>query len=280
MSSSATPFLVDAPDSVEGWASQFDIVSLPILARTAYEIDDVRDYEDQIDAHGLADIISGDPLMTLKVFAHLGRLRRDAEGGPETVMGALMMLGIPPFFRAFGPQQTVEEILEDQAEALEGFTDVLKRARRSAKFALAFSVHRMDQDATQIHAATVLHNFAELLLWIRAPSIAIRLKRLQKERPTMRSLDAQKEILHIELQELQWELIRRWHVPPRLLIPGDEGLQSSSAHAKTIELAIRIARHSARGWDNPAIPDDISEISDLLQIGHEPTRRLLHEIDS
>ena len=40
-------------------------------------------------------------------------------------------------------------------------------------FALAFAVHRMDHDAPVIHAAALLHDFAELLLWLHAPVLSL-----------------------------------------------------------------------------------------------------------
>ena len=40
------------------------------------------------------------------------------------------------------------------------------------------------------------------------------------------------------------------------------------------------ARHSAQGWDNAALPDDLREIGALLQLGPVPTQRLLLEIDA
>jgi hypothetical protein len=48
---------------------------------------------------------------------------------------------------------------------------------------------------------------------------------------------------------------------------------------RNVLLAIQVARHSAHGWDNPAIPDDLREIADLLQLGAEPTLRMLRELD-
>ena len=41
-----------------------------------------------------------------------------------------------------------------------------------------------------------------------------------------------------------------------------------------------VARHSVQGWDNPALPDDVEEIGHLLQLGTDPTLRLLREIDA
>ena len=47
-----------------------------------------------------------------------------------------------------------------------------------------------------------------------------------------------------------------------------------------VRLAIRVARHSADGWDNAALPDDVHDIAQLLQLSHESTGRLLLEIDA
>ena len=45
-------------------------------------------------------------------------------------------------------------------------------------------------------------------------------------------------------------------------------------------LAIRVARHSASGWDNAALPDDMQDVGDLLQLSADAAGRLLREIDS
>jgi HD-like signal output (HDOD) protein len=280
VSTTLPPFIEVAPLSVDAWATLFNVDELPVLARTAAEIEEFRDFEDHIDAHGLSEIVDNDPLMTLKLFAHVGRLRKELDGGPETVTGALLMLGIPPFFRAFGTLATVEDLLESRPTALRGFMKVLKRSRRAATFALAFAVHRMDQDAAEIHGATLLYDFAELLIWLRAPDLALEIQRRQQAQPGLRSIDAQAQVLNVVVRDLQKELIDRWRIPIRLLTPGSDGLATSSTQIRTIELAIRVARHSAQGWDNPAIPDDVAEIADMLQIGIEPTRRLLHEIEA
>ena len=44
-------------------------------------------------------------------------------------------------------------------------------------------------------------------------------------------------------------------------------------------LAIRVARHTAHGWDNAAVPDDVRDIAQLLNLGAAPTEKLLREID-
>ncbi|MCK7495914.1 MAG: hypothetical protein MZW92_36865 [Comamonadaceae bacterium] len=93
----------------------FDPTALPVLADTALAIEEWRSNEDAVDAHLLAETLVRDPLMTLKLFAHVARhVRRSSRwdeqrGEAETVTAALVMLGIGPFFRSFGPQLTAED---------------------------------------------------------------------------------------------------------------------------------------------------------------------------
>ena len=45
------------------------------------------------------------------------------------------------------------------------------------------------------------------------------------------------------------------------------------------DFVVRLARHSARGWDNEAIPDDVSEASELLGVSFDAALKLIREID-
>jgi len=277
----AQEFITRAPHNLAGWVSQFDPAALPVLASTALALEELRAVEDAVDAHLLAEAIASDPLMTLKLLAHLARLRRGRDGSDtETVTEALVMLGIPPFFRAFGPQAAAEDVLAGVPEALAGFRAVLQRAHRAARFAIGFAVHRMDHDAPVIHEAALLHDFAELLLWLRAPALALEIARRQQADPGLRSAALQREILHMELAQLQHALMSAWRLPATLVHIADDHARTVTPQVRNVRLAIRVARHSARGWDNPALPDDVDQIGHLLQLGPEPTLRLLREIDA
>jgi HD-like signal output (HDOD) protein len=275
------PFIQRPPRDVAGWAACFDLAQLPVLPATALALEDMRVVEDDIDAHLLADALDSDPLMMLKLLAHVAHLRRGREGSePETATEALVMLGIPPFFRAFGPQRGVDQQLQGEAEALEGFARVLRRSHRAARFAIGFAAHRMDHDAGLIHEAALLHDFAELLLWLHAPTLALEIQRRQQADPELRSAQAQREVLNVELGELQHALMEAWRLPAMLVRITDDHARHPDAQVRNVQLAIRVARHSANGWDNAALPDDIREIGELLQMAPEPTSRLLRDIDA
>ena len=281
----ATPvFIEHAPRDLAGWARLFKPADLPVLADTAASIEDWRAIEDEVDAHLLAESLAGDPLMTLKLLAHVAHARRrrhwdDARSDVETVTEALVLLGISPFFAAFGAQSAAEDLLAGFEPALRGFRAVLRRAHRAANFAIGFAAHRMDHDAAVIHQAALLHDFAELLLWLRAPTLALAIGAAQAADPTLRSSQAQADVLNIKLHDLQQLLMKEWRLPALLTRISDDR-HAEDPQVRNVLLSVRLARHTASGWDNAAIPDDVRDIAALLQLGEEPTRRLLEDIDS
>jgi HD-like signal output (HDOD) protein len=268
------------PRELASWTAWFARSPIPVLAQTAETIEIMRANEDAVDANLLGESIAADPLMSLKVLAHAAthrhpRLVTDA----ETVTAALVMMGIGPFFRTFGPQATVDDHLADDPAALAGLTQVLERAERAARFALAFAVHRMDGDAAVIHEAALLHDFAEMLLWCHAPQAALRIRELQVADTSLRSRDAQRAVLGIELGELEQTLMKHWRLPD-LLVRMTDDRHVEQPQVRCVALAIRLARHTAAGWDNPAIPDDVSEIAGLLNLGAPSAHKLLRELDA
>ncbi len=262
------------------WTARFSVAELPVLATTAEALEALRANEDAVDANSLGELIAQDPLMTLKLLAHAARHRPSRViTDTETVIAALVMMGITPFFRTFGPQPTVEDHLAANPQALAGLHDVLRRAHCGARFALAFAAHRMDYDAAVIHEAALLHDFAEMLLWCHAPALALRVRAAQHADPSLRSCTAQLAVLNIELADLQQSLMKAWRLPELLIHISDER-HADNASVRNVLLAVRLARHSALGWDNPAIPDDVTDIAALLNLSAESTLQLVRDIAS
>ena len=268
------------PRDAGAWVSLWRHAEIPILQETAQQIEELRSHEDDVDARLLANVVSADPLMCLKLLAHVSTHRSSTRvTDTETATAALVMMGIGPFFRRFGPQPSVQDQLRDNPEALAGLLRVLARARRAACFALGFAVHRMDHDAEVIHEAALLHDFAEMLLWCHAPTLALQIAERQAADSTLRSAAAQREILNAELVDVQQGLMRAWRLP-ELLVRISDDHHANSAQVRNVLLAIRVSRHTTDGWNNPAVPDDVSDIAALLNLRAEPTLKLLRELDS
>ncbi|HSI61376.1 MAG TPA: HDOD domain-containing protein [Ideonella sp.] len=267
------------PVDLAGWLRYLKLAEIPVLARTADALEDLRANEDAVDARTLATLISADPLMTLKLLAYLASHRRSRQTTDvETATEALVLLGITPFFNAFGPQPTIEQHLHDQPEALAGLRAVIRRAHRAGKFALGFAVHRFDHDAPVIYEAAMLCDFAEMLLWLHAPALALEIAQRQQAEPTLRSQSLQRQVLHVTLGEIQHALMLEWRLP-ELLVRITDDRQEEASQVRNVLLAVRLARHTARGWDNPAIPDDERDIAHLLNMGVASTAALLRDLD-
>lgn len=259
---------VALPD-LSAWTRHFSEAAIPVLPGTAQEISllqQINEVNDSVDAHQLAQTIAGDPLMTLKVLSHVARHRparlvTDA----ETVTAAIVLMGIGPFFRSFGELATIDRQLGEQPVALRGLQRVVKRAHRAANFALGFAVHRMDNDAAVIQEAALLHDFAEMLLWCHAPALAVDIAKRQHADPALRSATVQRAVLNIELGELEQALMKLWRLP-ELLIRITDDKHAEHPQVRNVMLAIRLARHTQIGWDNPALPDDYADIAELLNV--------------
>ncbi len=277
MTTLATP-LTQALPGLDAWTAHFKAAEIPILADTAEALEAMRAREDNLDANLIGEMISGDPLMTLKVLAYASTHRGSRMvTDTETVIATLVMMGISPFFRAFGPQPTVEDRLASEPEALAGLLDTLRRGHRSATFALGLAVQRHDRDAAVIHEAALLHDFAEMLLWCHAPALALQIQRAQQADSTLRSSAVQRQVLNVELADLQQSLMKAWRLPDLLIRISDDA-HADQPSVKNVALAVRLARHTARGWDNAAIPDDVADIAALLNLSYTAALDLLGEI--
>ena len=266
--STTTGYLIAPLRDLDAWTRYFRNAPIPVLAKTSAALEDLRVDEDNVDPSRLAAAIECDPMMSIKLLAHVAskrRARSDADAATETesITTSLVMTGISPFFRNFGLQPTVEDHLHDQAQALEGLRALLHRADRAALFATGFAVHRGDTDVGVIRLAAFLHDFAEMLMWCHAPTLQLRIADAQRADPTLRSATVQREVLNMELDDLRQALMKLWRLP-ELLVRISDDRHADKAIVRNVLLAVRLARHTAQGWDNPGVPDDIEDIAKLL----------------
>jgi HD-like signal output (HDOD) protein len=264
---------------LDAWTRYFRDAQIPVLAKTSAALETLRADEDNVDASMLGATIECDPLMSLKLLAHVAAKRRtDTATETESITTSLVMTGISPFFRSFGLQPSVEDHLHDQAQALEGLRTLLHRADRAVQFATGFAVHRGDTDVGVIRLAAFLHDFAEMLMWCHAPTLQLRIAQAQRADPTLRSATVQRAMLNIELDDLRQALMKMWHLP-ELLVRISDDRHADTAIVRNVVLAVRLARHTTLGWDNPGVPDDIDDIAKLLNVSPSVALAYAHRVD-
>nr|MBL8410861.1 HDOD domain-containing protein [Dechloromonas sp.] len=263
------------PD-IDAWVLLFSNNTLPVLRVTKRRLEEMRADLDRVDARELARIILQDPIMTVRVLAYIQPFRgRALQHDITTIASAVMMSGIEPFFNRFIDLPTVEEMLKgEDPHALLGVLQVIRRAQRAADYAQDWAIWRHDINMEEVRIAALLHDLTEILVWCFAPKLGLDIRAQQIARPTMRSADAQNNTLGFTFQDIQLELAKVWHLPELLLRLIDDN-HSEQPRVRNVALAVRLARHSSHGWEDPALPDDYTDIGRLLNITPEAVRQRL-----
>jgi hypothetical protein len=176
-----------------------------------------------------------------------------------------MMLGVTPFFEHFGDLPAVESTLAGQPIALDGLMHVVYRAHHAALYANDWANLRADRNAGEIAIAALLHDITEMLLWCVAPEISLRIAAMQHMDASLRSGAAQTGVLGFALADLQAALIAHWQLPVLLQSLMDD-TQATRPRVMNVALAVNLARHSAHGWDDPALPDDYAALEAFLKL--------------
>jgi HD-like signal output (HDOD) protein len=264
--------------SLEAWVEYFDQADIPVLARTESELVAFKQNEDNLNGREMADAILHDPLMTLKVlrYLHFHHSKRQAME-ITTIARALMMLGTTPFFRHFAHLPTVETTLQAYPDALSRLMRNMSLARHAALYAQDWAVLRSDIEVDEVTLAALLRNLAEILLCCFAPQLMLEIRAAMRADPQLRSAEAQKRVLGFPGLELQMALAQRWHLPKLLQQLMDEA-NAENPRTKNVQLAARLARHSANGWYDAGLPDDYREIAQLLKLSEEETWQRIQRI--
>ena len=269
--------MLDHPlQDIEDWVVLFSTNNPPVLRVTRRRIEEMRQDIDRVDARELARVILQDPIMTVRVLSFIQPIHgKSLQHDITTIASAVMMMGIHPFFNHFSDLNTIEEMLKgEDPHALLGILKIIRRAQRAADYAQDWAIWRYDISMEEVRIAALLHDLAEILVWSFAPKLGLAIHNMQVAYPTMRSADAQATILGMTFQDIQLALCRAWHLPQLLLnLIDDEN--AGQERVRNVSYAVRLARHSANGWDDPALPDDYRDIGELLNLTPEAVRQRL-----
>ena len=251
---------------LEHWVSVLTHADLPVLKHTARDLSALRVDDKRLNAHSIAEVIARDPIMTVKLLRHLQRHKGKAQITEVVqIEQALLMLGIEPFFNNVALQPLAEEMLKSHVVALPPMLRVVHRSHRASWYAREWAVQLHDLHYEEVRIAALLHDIAEILMWCFAPVPMLKIRDIQQNGKALRSRDAQEQVLGFALVELQKELALQWGLPELLLmLMNDSG--TKQPRVRNVELAVNLARHSANGWDNAALPDDYQGIGELLRI--------------
>ena len=254
------------PGSLSDWLAFLGRADIPVLKHTARELARLRDDEAQLNARSIVDVVTDDPLMTVKLLRYM-QTHKHRHQSYELVDAkqALIMMGLDTFFHEVPAAPIAEEMLHEHRAALVHLLHTVRRAQRSAYYAFDWALRLHDLHAEEVQVSALLTHVSEMLMWCFSPERMLEIQRLQAADHTLRSADAQKMVLGFAGLDLQRQLTVAWRLP-ELLRNLMDPLQADSSRVRNVMLAVNLARHSAHGWHDAALPDDYHQIAALLHL--------------
>jgi HD-like signal output (HDOD) protein len=254
------------PKSMAAWLAFLGQADIPVLKHTSRELERLRADESHLDARSIANVVTDDPLMTVKLLRYMQTHKhRNQKYELVDVKEALLMMGLDAFFREVPATPISEDMLHGHIEALVHLLHTVRRAQRSAHYAYDWALRLHDLHAEEVHVSALLYHVAEMLMWCFNPGQMLEIQKRQAADATLRSADVQKQVMGFTGMDFQRQLTIEWKLPELLLNLMDPA-QANTSRVRNVKLAANLARHSAQGWDNDALPDDYREIAALLRM--------------
>ena len=121
------------------------------------------------------------------------------------------------FYRNLSPDFLVDDRLKSKIFTLTHLLKLIKRAHLAAYYAADWAALHKDLHFDEVWIATLLHDFAEMLMWCFAPEKMNTIFDMLKKDKSLRGKDAQAQVLGFHLSDLQKELINTYAMPSSLM---------------------------------------------------------------
>lgn len=263
--------------SLDEWVAFLGEAKIPVLRQTARDLAALSEDTNNISARSVAQAIERDPMMTVKLLRFLqNHKHKRQEHEVLEVEQAMLMLGVEAFFTRIPAEPLVDELLKSHMAALVCLLRVVHRSHRASAYAFDWAVRLRDLHFEEVRIAALLHDLAEILMWCFAPIDMLKIHNMQQQDKTLRSYDVQEQVLGFPLEELQLALARAWSLP-KLLLTLMDGECAEQQRVRNVVIAVNLARHSANGWDDAALPDDYKDIGVLLGMEPEDVMIMIEE---
>ena len=261
--------------SLDNWVSFLSQTEIPVLKQTARDLGALLDDPNKLSARKVALVIAVDPMLTVKVLRYLQTHKHRSQTNEVIqVEQALIMMGVEAFFHKIPPKPLVQEVLQGHTDALIQLLHVIHRSHRASEYAFDWAVRLSDLHYEEVRIAALLHDLAEMLMWCFAPQQMLEIRELQLQDKTLRTRAAQEQVFGFNLLDMQKQLVKNWELPQLLLTLMDDAC-ANHQRVRNVIYAVNLARHSANGWDDAALPDDYTDIAELLRMTPEHVMLML-----
>ena len=237
---------------------------LPSLPAVVSELLASIDQED-LDTHALASKITLDQALTAKTLRLANSSFYGMPSKVNTIHQAVAVLGFHSIRTLVTACAVTSSFPAAPASGLD-FPAFWRHAVASAVCARVLAPYcRISPDTA--FTAGLLHDLGTLVLATRFPTQYRLVIEHQRQHDCL-SVTSQRAVFGVTADELQHALIHAWKLPG-LLIELLDDTRGAHPRVRTIALATTFTRHVARGWDDPALPDDLAALAALLPLKRE-----------
>lgn len=249
---------------------------LPVFRHTRDDLIALAPRRDGLTAREVATDLLKDPLATLHILHVINAKVADRYGTEvSTVEHALMMQGLGAFLDGTRGLPVIEDTaLARDPRALKAVQVLVRRAQHAAWQARDFAVLHTDIHAEEVQVAALLHPVPEILLWLRTPDLARKLRRLKRKGAAPE--EAETAVLGMPLDALRLRLLDDWRIPELTRDLLDERYAERPRQI-ILRAALGIAAASERGWWNAAL---MPHYLDLASIENQPIESVIAIVHS
>jgi len=231
--------------TLEVWREKLKPGDIPIFRHTANRLRELSPKRDEITARDVANVVLADPFATLQILHALNKKVMDRYGTEVlTVEHALMMQGLGVYLDAARRLPALEDTPAGKdPKSLAALQALARKAQHAAYQARDFAVLHTDVRAEEVEVATLLAYLPDLLFWLRAPTMANKVRRLQRKRQAT----LLQEALGVPYKTLRLALLEDWSIPPTTIDLIDEK-NATRARQVIVASCLSMADLSERGW--------------------------------
>ena len=241
---------------VNQWTAWLKDKDIPILPGSQDALENLSGEEaGQVSPRELTTVLMADPLFALRLLRLAEQIRsHHLDHDTTTMLATILQIGV----RRLTETAMAAELADISRP---GFVECVTRATLATRIAYQWAAHHADVSPDEVAFAALLSETGELLLWAFVPELPeAALEALHLGQAT-RNAEAQEMTAGFSFRTLTLTLTEAWHLPSLItqLIKGSDTLRANIAR-----IAIDTARHLHADHRNPAIPDDIRAIHEIL----------------
>lgn len=232
---------------------------IPILQETHYKLTDLFEknaYDQHLDV--LSEIVLQDPFLSLKILVSLSyRKKTSLSLDVDSINKCIMLIGMKEVFNI--------ALNSSVCMMHDGLNIAIQRARYAAAMANKISIIRYDILPEEVALSALLADLGELMLWVFKPELTTEIRQAMLDGKYNRNQNAQLAIANFKFKDLSIILAKEWFLPEPIIEIIDYA-NHTQIRAKVAKICVDLARHIYEPKGDLAIPDDINQLHDLINL--------------